>query len=473
MATNELLPFAVAGGANVVSQSDYSSLPGRLSGYVSGIAISSQLNKTWRQSAFVAAMIGEFTADYSEQDVLDDGDVATFEANFLAAIKAQAIVAFDTLVITTALVRTIYGVGADFVDINAAMAWLSSYRIAETGSVTFNLAGAASGTATQYTSSDQQYIYHPNLNRVSFVGAAMLGPVPVNSDFTVTGPSVGQRATDRAAHLVVMRSRFATELNFTGGAGIVVLGLLGAWSRILVTGDRTTGAGVKNGTLMSCASGAPNFSGGVAFSHAGNIGLHMRSAIGAVNNTLISSGCVGPNIKMDLGRLDFSDQIVSLSSDNDGITINGGGSLVASSSTNTAHSRGNANNGVNANPSGAAVFGSAAGQFVMNGLSGLFSSFGGHITAPGAVCTFNNFYGISTNSGTISSSNSTLTNNGQYGFYNISGRITTTGSNLATNGTGAGVSVNGAFTNATGATGLTGLSPVAGVNGNNNSMNIT
>lgn len=88
MPTNELLPFATAGGAGVMSQSDYAALAARLAGFVDGIAEPAEVNKVWRQSAFAAAMIGQFTADKSGQDTLDNGDVATFQANFTAAIVA-------------------------------------------------------------------------------------------------------------------------------------------------------------------------------------------------------------------------------------------------------------------------------------------------------------------------------------------------------------------------------------------------
>lgn len=88
MPINELLPFATAGGAGVMSQSDYAALAARLAGFVDGIAEPAEVNKVWRQSAFAAAMIGQFTADKSGQDTLDNGDVATFQANFTAAVIA-------------------------------------------------------------------------------------------------------------------------------------------------------------------------------------------------------------------------------------------------------------------------------------------------------------------------------------------------------------------------------------------------
>jgi len=89
MATNDFLPFAYGGGANVLSQSAYSALTTLLSGgYQSGIANSAQMNKTWRQSSIMAAVLGQFSADYSGQNSTDDGTTATLETNLVAAIRS-------------------------------------------------------------------------------------------------------------------------------------------------------------------------------------------------------------------------------------------------------------------------------------------------------------------------------------------------------------------------------------------------
>jgi hypothetical protein len=383
----------------------------------------------------------------------------------------QLIDAGSSLVITVPTIKTVHGVGADFPDLIAAMTWLSKRRIAQTGSVTFQLAGAASGTATQYNyGTSSVALVHPDLSRVFIVGAPLIGAVPVNANFTITGPSVGQRATDRAAGLTVLRSRFATELYFSGGAGVSVIGSLGGWSNILIVGDRTTGVG-GNGTLFGIAAGSTSFTGPVAFAHAGSIGFHIRSSLVAASSSVISLGCVGPNMQGDSGRLDYGGEFVALSGDNDGVSLNSA-SFRASFSTNVGHARGNASNGVNASPGSVLICGTSSGQFVLNGLSGLYAKNNASIIAPGAICTFNSFYGISTENGSIDASNSQLNSNGSYGFYNIGGRIITTGSALGSNVTGAGVSTNGAFTNATGATSTAGLSPAAGVIGNNNSLTI-
>lgn len=92
MATNDFLVFAGAGGANVISQAQYQALLAETTGFQSGIASSSQVNKVFRQSSIMAAMIGQFIADKSGQNAVDDGTIATLEANFILALQAATFV---------------------------------------------------------------------------------------------------------------------------------------------------------------------------------------------------------------------------------------------------------------------------------------------------------------------------------------------------------------------------------------------
>jgi len=86
---NDFLPFGTAGGANVMSQAAYAALGARSSGFVAGTALSAQLNKAWRQSSVMAYIIGQFVADHSGEDALDDGDLAELYARFETAIRRQ------------------------------------------------------------------------------------------------------------------------------------------------------------------------------------------------------------------------------------------------------------------------------------------------------------------------------------------------------------------------------------------------
>ena len=91
MATNEFLPFGIAGNANVLAQATYQALAARSSGFQSGVAQSDQVNKVLRQAAFMASMIAQFSGDQTGTNVMDNGDLAGTEAIFLAAVRAVAL----------------------------------------------------------------------------------------------------------------------------------------------------------------------------------------------------------------------------------------------------------------------------------------------------------------------------------------------------------------------------------------------
>lgn len=82
---NRLLPFAAGSAARVITDPAYALLASRTSGFVAGTAASAELNKVWKQTAAVSAMVGQFIADYSGQDA-DDHDYLLLEQNFTAAL---------------------------------------------------------------------------------------------------------------------------------------------------------------------------------------------------------------------------------------------------------------------------------------------------------------------------------------------------------------------------------------------------
>ncbi|WP_338328818.1 glycine-rich domain-containing protein, partial [Achromobacter xylosoxidans] len=88
MAINEILPFATS-SANVLTQSEYAADAQRTSGNVPGVARSKLVNKAARQAAFVSSAVGQFVADNSGLDVLDDGNIATLAARIKAAVIAS------------------------------------------------------------------------------------------------------------------------------------------------------------------------------------------------------------------------------------------------------------------------------------------------------------------------------------------------------------------------------------------------
>lgn len=88
---NDFLQFANGGSANVLSQSAYAALTSILqNGYSAGIAQSAQLNKTWRQSATMAAVLAQFIVNQTGQPAIDDGTMATLLANLTSAVSATS-----------------------------------------------------------------------------------------------------------------------------------------------------------------------------------------------------------------------------------------------------------------------------------------------------------------------------------------------------------------------------------------------
>ncbi|WP_322073320.1 hypothetical protein [Burkholderia cepacia] len=124
MATNDFLVFGGGSSPNVIDQPSYAALAARLAGFQSGTALSAQLNKVWRQSSIMAAVLAQFTANFSGQNSVDDGTTATLLANLQAAINAAGITApqFDssTSFATTAFVQRALGNYAGALVINAA-----------------------------------------------------------------------------------------------------------------------------------------------------------------------------------------------------------------------------------------------------------------------------------------------------------------------------------------------------------------
>jgi len=94
MPQNDFLPFATAPDANVSPQSEYAALALLRTGFSSGVARSLQMNKVWRQSSIMSAVLAAFIVDQSGQAAIDDGTTATLKANLLAAINGAVSNAF-------------------------------------------------------------------------------------------------------------------------------------------------------------------------------------------------------------------------------------------------------------------------------------------------------------------------------------------------------------------------------------------
>ncbi len=87
MAQNNFKPFAIGNNANVTAQADYEALAALATGFQSGKASSSQINKALRQSTTIASVLAQYISNLSGADVLDNGDTAGMLANLLLAIQ--------------------------------------------------------------------------------------------------------------------------------------------------------------------------------------------------------------------------------------------------------------------------------------------------------------------------------------------------------------------------------------------------
>lgn len=90
MATNDFKAFATAVDANVVSQADWAAASVLSSGFEAGIAESAQLNKAWRQACFMSSVLGQYMANITGEDVLDDGDQASKITILASAVQIAA-----------------------------------------------------------------------------------------------------------------------------------------------------------------------------------------------------------------------------------------------------------------------------------------------------------------------------------------------------------------------------------------------
>jgi hypothetical protein len=84
----DFLPFASAAGANVITQAAYVGQPWQTGGFSAGLAQSIQLNKVWRQSSIIASVVAQAICDVTGQTVIDDGTIATIEANLIGLIRS-------------------------------------------------------------------------------------------------------------------------------------------------------------------------------------------------------------------------------------------------------------------------------------------------------------------------------------------------------------------------------------------------
>lgn len=262
---NDFLTFAAGSGANVLTQSAYAAATETATGYVSGVAPSNAFNKTWRQSSIMAAVMAQFIADETGEDVIDDGTTATIEANFIAAILAVAqminitIPDVDGLTLALAGKLSTTGTAASATKLATSRSFnltgpvtATAVGFDGTGNVTFSTAIADAALSIAKTSGLQSTLD----SKANLSGADFTGPISSLGNVTLkyaSGPTPNKH----------IRSD-GTNLRITNSADSVYILTLTDAGNLSVPGTITGGAGTLSSLAASGAiSGATVSASGV------------------------------------------------------------------------------------------------------------------------------------------------------------------------------------------------------------------
>jgi hypothetical protein len=347
---------------------------------------------------------------------------------------------YDHYIIDTAITKTVHGAGADFADLNAAFYWLSKYVITQHGSVTFNIAAGQFNYGAASVGFN-----HPNGDRVTVNGAALKTAPISTTTFGFTGFSSAARTTDRGTQLTALRAIYATELLFTGGAGITLKRGGSTWNRLLLTGDRT---GSVDAALLYAQAQATI--GDISAANGGGAGIAAVAGAITVTTQISGSGCMTSGIAAsDCGDILYGGVGKLYGATNDAYGIRSTSATIRANNSGIACAQGNGGHGIAADTNGVVE---CAGTSVSqtNGGNGVYASSGRCLF--GASCTFRN--------------------NAQYGTQSVElAEIVTPTAAYSGNTTGSAAASNMSKTNASGSTGVTGAcSPAANTLGNQNSI---
>ncbi|ALD93457.1 hypothetical protein CR3_4275 [Cupriavidus gilardii CR3] len=308
MATIDFLPFATGSGANVMSQAEWAALTQRLSGFQSGVAQSAQLNKAWRQSSIMAAVIAQFISDITGQDVIDDGTTASILANLKSAVSAQSVgvvgaVRNARMIVSSASTSATYQ--ADEVIVQTALSG-QAYRltnVSETINVsTTGAGGMDTGTAPASSWIAVYLIYNPVTRDAALLGRALATGVVAPEIYA--GPNMPSGYTASALISLFSTTPSAQISPFTQRGRRVNRQAVGVFNSS--TNDATWQPVSLVGAVPPNAKSASGY--GDAATTAGaviNFGIGSSSA-GLGNNTLnmSSAGAFGVSLNFDDVHLD-------------------------------------------------------------------------------------------------------------------------------------------------------------------------
>lgn len=270
--------FAAAGGANVLTQSQYLALAALGPGFTSGILPSANLNKVLRQASIMAAVLGDFIVQEVNQPVIDDGSTSTILANLSAAVTAIAAAATGRLlnvrtITSSATYTPTAGTGRVFVEVvgaGGAGGGASFFN----GTTTYSSVGGGGGAGA----------YISGMLTTGFSGAALtIGAGGTGHAGTSQGSGSGQDTA--ATGGTGGASSFGSLIVAAGGAGGTTFYAPSTPSTIIAVGGQGGGIttvpagglgaigesgnyGLSNGLTAVGAQGGSSFFGGGGYANA-------------------------------------------------------------------------------------------------------------------------------------------------------------------------------------------------------------
>jgi hypothetical protein len=353
-------------------------LPRAPTAYVKGMRLSTKLlNTIGANSTINFNGLGAVAMNYRGGVAIQQGDFKAGDIVEMVYDGAAMQVQPPSMIIDTAVTFTVHGTSPNFTDLNAAMEYLSKFKITRNGSVVLQISGAASGSAQQFTYSQSVLIDHPNSDKITITGPALIGAAPTDTSFAYTGV----RATDAANDLAMLRGRLPTELHFTGGANIVCFGSV-SFNNLLITGDGTavSSSFANTGAGMAFTTGQPSIS-NVSVHGFGSFGIICNNAyLVALGTFASSSGNTYDGVELQASSLfpAQSGQFISASNGGNGFTVQGGCTIISGNVT----AKGNATHGIlvtgggSTNLSGCRIYSNGAwGCNCIGGYLGVINSF--------------------------------------------------------------------------------------------------
>jgi hypothetical protein len=218
----DYLPVAIAAGANIDTQTNFSGSAYQENGFIAGTAMSFQANKVWRQSSMMSAALANFISSALDISVLDDGNLTNLINNLTNAISTAAKAAGNGLFVslTDASLQTMAGPLA-----------ITSVGVPITTNSTGNFSFEANSSNTQQT------------------GIALLNSSIASSQLTLAqlGSNPPVASWPAGAGLI--------ESGAAGNPASLVLDSLGAASSIIFQVNRVTLGAITSTGLNAIAIG--------------------------------------------------------------------------------------------------------------------------------------------------------------------------------------------------------------------------